>query len=75
MSDTILIVDDEPVQRRLLENAVQKLGYQTLLAESGEEALEKLNQQNSRVLYWSFLILLCLTLMAWACWEECAMRA
>ncbi len=46
MSDTILIVDDEPVQRRLLENAVQKLGYQTLLAESGEEALEKLNQPN-----------------------------
>jgi DNA-binding NtrC family response regulator len=46
MSGTILIVDDEPVQRRLLENAVQKLGYQTLLAESGEEALEKLNQQN-----------------------------
>jgi DNA-binding NtrC family response regulator len=50
MSDTILIVDDEPVQRRLLENAVQKLGYQTLLAESGEEALEKLNQpKQSRI--------------------------
>ncbi len=47
MSDTILIVDDEPVQRRLLENAVQKLGYDTLLAESGEEALEKLNQTNA----------------------------
>ncbi len=40
MSGTILIVDDEPVQRRLLENAVQKLGYKTLLATSGEEALE-----------------------------------
>ena len=26
MSTTILIVDDEPVQRRLLENAVQKNG-------------------------------------------------
>ncbi len=50
MTDTILIVDDEPVQRRLLENAVQKLGYQTLLAESGEEALEKLNQpKQSRI--------------------------
>ena len=42
MNGTILIVDDEPVQRRLLDNAVQKLGYTTLLAESGEEALERL---------------------------------
>ncbi len=51
MSATILIVDDEPVQRRLLENAVQKLGYQTLLAESGEEALERLDgPQSSQIL-------------------------
>ncbi len=42
MSSTILIVDDEPVQRRLLENAVKKLGYKTLLAENGEDALEQL---------------------------------
>ncbi len=47
MSSTILIVDDEPVQQRLLENAVQKLGYKTLLAGSGAEALEHLNDQNS----------------------------
>lgn len=42
MSITILIVDDEPVQRRLLENAVGKMGYRTLLAENGEQALEML---------------------------------
>lgn len=47
MSGTILIVDDEPVQRRLLENAVQKLGYKTLLATSGEEALEHLSGVDS----------------------------
>ena len=40
MSTTILIVDDEPVQRRLLENAVQKMGHRVLLAENGEQAIE-----------------------------------
>ncbi len=42
MNSTILIVDDEPVQRRLLESAVETLGYKTLLAEDGEEALKQL---------------------------------
>ena len=27
MSDTVLIVDDDPVQRRLLEAMVQRFGY------------------------------------------------
>ncbi|MFC6489141.1 sigma-54-dependent transcriptional regulator [Nitratireductor sp. GCM10026969] len=40
MSETVLIVDDDPVQRRLLEAAVRKLGYAPVLAESGEGALE-----------------------------------
>ncbi len=47
MNGTILIVDDEPVQRRLLESAVQKLGYKTLLAESGEQALEFISDSTS----------------------------
>ncbi len=44
MSATILIVDDEPVQRRLLENTVTKLGYKPILATGGEAALELLDQ-------------------------------
>jgi len=42
MSGTILIVDDDPVQRRLLEAMVQRLGYAALTAEGGEAALAML---------------------------------
>ena len=39
MAGSILIVDDDPVQRRLLQAAVQKFGYEAVLAEGGEAAL------------------------------------
>ena len=42
MSTTILIVDDDPVQRRLLSHAVERLGYAVLTASSGREALDRL---------------------------------
>ncbi len=42
MSECILVVDDDPVQRRLLENMVRKFGYDAILAEGGEEALRVL---------------------------------
>ncbi|MGI8527830.1 MAG: sigma-54-dependent transcriptional regulator [Pseudolabrys sp.] len=38
MSQVVLIVDDDPVQRRLLENMVQRFGYQAMTAGSGDEA-------------------------------------
>jgi DNA-binding NtrC family response regulator len=38
MSETVLIVDDDPVQRRLLEAMIQRFGYRTLLAEGGDAA-------------------------------------
>ncbi len=43
MSCTILIVDDDPVQRRLLEALVRRFGYEVETAESGEAALTRLN--------------------------------
>ncbi|HSP48850.1 MAG TPA: response regulator, partial [Pseudolabrys sp.] len=43
MSATVLIVDDDPVQRRLLEAMVQRFGYQALVAEGGDVALALLN--------------------------------
>lgn len=43
MTQTILIVDDDPVQRRLLENAVNKMGYRAMMANDGEAALEILS--------------------------------
>lgn len=39
MSSTILVVDDDPVQRRLLEAMVRRFGHDCLIAESGEAAL------------------------------------
>ncbi len=38
MSEVVLIVDDDPVQRRLLEAMAQRFGYRTLLAEGGDMA-------------------------------------
>ena len=34
----VLIVDDDPVQRRLLEGMVQKFGYEVVTAEGGDPA-------------------------------------
>jgi DNA-binding NtrC family response regulator len=42
MSVTVLIVDDDPVQRRLLEAMVQRFGYQARVAEGGDAALRAL---------------------------------
>jgi DNA-binding NtrC family response regulator len=39
MSERVLIVDDDPVQRRLLDNMVRKFGYEPALAESGDQAI------------------------------------
>jgi DNA-binding NtrC family response regulator len=39
MGERVLIVDDDPVQRRLLENMVGRFGYDTLIAESGDAAV------------------------------------
>lgn len=42
MSGRILIVDDDPVQRRLLEEAVKRFGYKSNTASDGARALELL---------------------------------
>jgi DNA-binding NtrC family response regulator len=39
MSECVLIVDDDPVQRRLLQNMVEKAGYGVVTADGGEAAL------------------------------------
>ncbi len=42
MSLSILIVNDDPEQRRLLEELLRRLGYDVVSADSGETALAKL---------------------------------
>lgn len=40
MAQTVLIVDDDPVQRRLIEATVSRMGLTALTAGGGDEALE-----------------------------------
>jgi DNA-binding NtrC family response regulator len=42
MAASILIADDDAVQRRLVENMVQKCGYDTIVVESGDAAIATL---------------------------------
>jgi DNA-binding NtrC family response regulator len=39
MAASILIADDDAVQRRLVENMVQKCGYETIVVDSGDAAI------------------------------------
>ena len=47
MKSTILVVDDDPVQRRLLQASVERLGYEALCCADGESALIALSEKNS----------------------------
>ncbi|MEM6664773.1 MAG: sigma-54 dependent transcriptional regulator [Pseudomonadota bacterium] len=42
MSSRVLVVDDDPVQRRLLEEATRKFGHTAIAVESGEKAVDAL---------------------------------
>ena len=44
MSKTVLIVDDDPVQRRLIEAVVGRFGFTGSLAEGGDAALALLGR-------------------------------
>jgi DNA-binding NtrC family response regulator len=40
MPKRVLIVDDDPAQRRILEETIKRLGFETKTAQGGEQALE-----------------------------------
>ena len=40
MPKLVLIVDDDPAQRRILEETIKRLGYETRTAQGGEQALQ-----------------------------------
>src|SRR5712691_1385155 len=42
MVDTSLIVADDPVQRRLIENMVRRVGYDAIVADGGVAAIKRL---------------------------------
>ncbi|MCP1537169.1 sigma-54-dependent transcriptional regulator [Methylorubrum extorquens] len=47
MSTTVLIIDDDPVQRRLAEAMVSRLGFQAQIAENGHDGLNLLRSGES----------------------------
>ena len=49
MSKCVLIVDDDPAQRRILEATLNRLGYKTKSAASGEQMLALLNGPEAAV--------------------------
>ena len=50
MAATILIADDDAVQRRLVENMVQKCGYETAVVDSGDAAIALLTAPDAPVI-------------------------
>jgi DNA-binding NtrC family response regulator len=50
MAASILIADDDPVARRLVENMVQKCGYETLVVDSGDAAFALLTAPDTPVI-------------------------
>src|SRR4030088_683933 len=50
MAATILIADDDAVQRRLVENMVQKCGYETLVVDSGDEVITLLTAPEAQAI-------------------------
>jgi len=42
MAERILVADDDAVQRRLVENMVQRCGYEVVVVESGDAAIARL---------------------------------
>jgi DNA-binding NtrC family response regulator len=48
MAASILIVDDDAVQRRLVENMVQKCGYEPLVVDSGDAAIAALTAPDAQ---------------------------
>jgi DNA-binding NtrC family response regulator len=50
MAASILIADDDAVARRLVENMVQKCGYETIVVDSGDAALAMLTSPDAPVI-------------------------
>lgn len=47
MAQTVLIVDDDPTQRRLLETVVSRHGYDVAVAKGGEDAITFMKSEES----------------------------
>ena len=49
MTSRILVVDDDPVQRRLLTAAIERIGHSVIVAQDGETAIACLSQRGEAI--------------------------
>ena len=49
MAETILIVDDDPVQRRLLEGMATRFGYEVITVDGGDAAVAAVTAPDARI--------------------------
>jgi DNA-binding NtrC family response regulator len=49
MAETVLIVDDDPVQRRLLEGMATRFGYEVICVEGGDAAVAAVTAPDARI--------------------------
>ena len=49
MPSNILVIDDDPVQRRLVEAAVTRFGHSAMTADSGEAGLKMLAAHSGKI--------------------------
>ncbi len=49
MTKTVLVVDDDPTQRRLIRAVIEREGFKACQADSGARALDLLSQKNVRI--------------------------
>ena len=72
MSTTVLIVDDDPVQRRLLSAAVERMGHTAVTADGGEAGIAHLTGREGDAVALVILDLVMPDLDGMACWPSCA---
>ena len=48
MAETILVVDDDPVQRRLVEEALKRIGHRPVVVDGGEAGLAFLSSREGQ---------------------------
>ncbi len=72
MPKRVLIVDDDPAQRRILEEVTKRLGYDTKAAASGDQAIDILSNADSGTISLVLLDLVMPGTDGWAVLEQVA---
>ncbi|MGE5341931.1 MAG: response regulator [Candidatus Omnitrophota bacterium] len=45
----VMVVDDEPIMRKIASNVLEKSGYEVIVAENGDQAIELFKQHHNEI--------------------------